>query len=70
MDAAFRHSKEMSKGADLAVQPHGGDGYSQEHGVERLLRDAQGWAIAGGTTNMQRVRIASEFLGRRFDHRC
>jgi butyryl-CoA dehydrogenase len=55
--------------ADLAVQLHGGYGYSQEYGIERRLRDAHGWAIAGGTTNMQRVRIASELLDRRFDQR-
>jgi butyryl-CoA dehydrogenase len=63
-------ANEMAKQvADLAVQLHGGYGYSQEYEVERMLRDAHGWAIAGGTTNMQRVRIASEFLGRRFDQR-
>lgn len=63
-------ANEMAKQvADLAIQLHGGYGYSQEYEVERLLRDAHGWAIAGGTTNMQRVRIASEFLGRRFDQR-
>jgi alkylation response protein AidB-like acyl-CoA dehydrogenase len=63
-------ANEMAKQvSDLAIQLHGGYGYSVEYGVERLHRDAHGWAIAGGTTNMQRVRIASEFLGRRFDQR-
>jgi len=63
-------SNEMAKRvSDLAIQLHGGYGYSVEYSVERLHRDAHGWAIAGGTTNMQRVRIASEFLGRRFDQR-
>ena len=63
-------ANEMAKQvADLAVQLHGGYGYSQEYEIERLLRDAHGWAIAGGTTNMQRVRIAAEFLDRRFDQR-
>jgi butyryl-CoA dehydrogenase len=63
-------SNEMAKQvSDLAIQLHGGYGYSVEYGVERLHRDSHGWAIAGGTTNMQRVRIASEFLGRRFDQR-
>ncbi|WP_348273604.1 hypothetical protein [Rhodococcus sp. ZPP] len=28
------------------------------------------WAIAGGTPAVQRTRIASEFLGRRFDQRA
>jgi butyryl-CoA dehydrogenase len=55
--------------SDRAVQLLGGYGYSEEYDVERLHRDAHGWAIAGGTPNMQRMRIASEYLGRRFDQR-
>jgi len=55
--------------ADLALQLHGGYGYSPELGIEGRLRDAHGWAIAGGTVNMQRLRIVSEYLGRRFDQR-
>ncbi len=63
-------ANEMAKQvSDMAIQLHGGYGYSVEYSVERLHRDSHGWAIAGGTTNMQRVRIASEFLGRRFDQR-
>jgi alkylation response protein AidB-like acyl-CoA dehydrogenase len=54
---------------DLAIQMHGGYGYSQEFEIERLHRDAHGWALAGGTPNMQRLRIASEYLGVRFSHR-
>jgi alkylation response protein AidB-like acyl-CoA dehydrogenase len=64
-------ANEMAKRvSDLAMQLHGGYGYTVEYTVERLHRDAHGWAIAGGTTNMQRLRIASEFLGRRFDQRA
>lgn len=55
--------------SDLAIQVHGGYGYSAEYEVERLHRDAHGWALAGGTPSMQRIRIASEYLGRRFDQR-
>jgi butyryl-CoA dehydrogenase len=55
---------------DLAIQLHGGYGYSVEYDVERMHRDAHGWAIAGGTPTMQRIRIASEYLGRRFDQRA
>jgi alkylation response protein AidB-like acyl-CoA dehydrogenase len=63
-------ANEMAKQvADMAMQLHGGYGYSQEYGIERMLRDAHGWAIAGGTTNIQRVRVAAEFLERRFDQR-
>lgn len=56
--------------ADLAVQLHGGYGYAEEYEVERLLRDAHGWSLAGGTLNIQKVRIASEYLGLRFDQRA
>ena len=54
---------------DLAMQVHGGNGYTEEFGLERLHRDAHGWAIAGGTPAMQRTRIVSELLGRSFDQR-
>ena len=54
---------------DLAMQVHGGNGYTEEYGLERLHRDAHGWAIAGGTPTMQRIRIVSELLGRSFDQR-
>jgi butyryl-CoA dehydrogenase len=64
-------ANEMAKRvSDLAIQLHGGYGYTAEYAVERLHRDSHGWAIAGGTTNMQRLRIVSEFLGRRFDQRA
>jgi butyryl-CoA dehydrogenase len=55
--------------SDAAVQLHGGYGYHPDYHVERHHRDAHGWALAGGTPTMQRVRIASEYLGRRFDQR-
>ncbi|MEV0400404.1 acyl-CoA dehydrogenase family protein [Actinoallomurus sp. NPDC050550] len=54
---------------DLAIQLHGGNGYTEEYGIERLHRDAHGWALAGGTPTMQRTRIVSELLGRTFDQR-
>jgi alkylation response protein AidB-like acyl-CoA dehydrogenase len=63
-------SNEMAKRVtDLAMQVHGGNGYTEEYGIERLHRDAHGWAIAGGTPTMQRTRILSELLGRTFDQR-
>lgn len=63
-------ANEMAKRVtDLAIQIHGGNGYSEEYGLERLHRDSHGWAIAGGTPAMQRTRIVSEVLGRRFDQR-
>ncbi len=63
-------ANEMAKKVtDLAMQVHGGNGYTEEYGLERLHRDAHGWAIAGGTPTIQRVRIVSELLGRKFDQR-
>ena len=64
-------SNEMAKKvADVALQLHGGYGYSEEYGIERRLRDAHGWAIAGGTPTIQKVRIVSEYLQRRFNQRA
>jgi alkylation response protein AidB-like acyl-CoA dehydrogenase len=63
-------ANEMAKRVtDLAMQVHGGNGYAVEYGIERLHRDAHGWAIAGGTPVMQRIRIISEVLGRAFNQR-
>jgi butyryl-CoA dehydrogenase len=63
-------ANEMAKRvSDAAMQLHGGNGYTEEYGLERLHRDAHGWAVAGGTPTMQRIRIVSELLGRRFDQR-
>jgi alkylation response protein AidB-like acyl-CoA dehydrogenase len=65
------YANEMVKRVtDLAIQLHGGYGYSEEYEIERMHRDAVGWAIAGGTPQIQRTRIVSEFLGRRFDQRA
>ena len=63
-------ANEMAKKvADAAMQLHGGYGYSEEYGIARRLRDAHGWAIAGGTPTIQKVRIVSEYLQRRFNQR-
>jgi alkylation response protein AidB-like acyl-CoA dehydrogenase len=63
-------ANEMAKRvSDAAMQLHGGNGYTEEYGIERLHRDAHGWAIAGGTPAIQRIRIASEMFGRHFDQR-
>jgi butyryl-CoA dehydrogenase len=46
-------ANEMAKRvSDLAIQLHGGYGYTAEYTVERLHRDSHGWAIAGGTPNI------------------
>ncbi len=53
----------------LALQIHGAYGYSKEYPLERMLRDGWGWGIAGGTIQIQKVTIASELLGKRFNQR-
>lgn len=63
-------SNEMAREVTgLAIQIHGGYGYSKEYPIERMFRDAWGWGIAGGTVQMQKIRIASALLDRRFDQR-
>jgi len=52
-----------------AVQLMGGYGYSIEYPMERRLRDAWGWGIAGGAIDIQKVNIAAAMVGRRFDQR-
>jgi len=52
-----------------AVQLMGAYGYSHDYPMERRLRDAWGWGIAGGTTDIQKINIASQMVGRRFDQR-
>jgi butyryl-CoA dehydrogenase len=54
---------------NIALQLFGGYGYSRELPIERMYRDARAWAIAGGTTQIQRNTIAAAILGRRFDQR-
>jgi len=45
------------------VQIHGGYGYMQEYGVERLMRDAKITQIYEGTSEIQEVVIARTILG-------
>jgi len=52
-----------------AVQLMGGYGYSREFPMERRLRDAWGWGIAGGAIDIQKVNIAAAMVGKRFDQR-
>lgn len=52
-----------------AAQVFGGYGYSKEFPVERMVRDARAWWVAGGTTSMLRTTLASVLFARRFDQR-
>lgn len=48
-----------------AMQLFGANGYSTSYPLERIYRDVRGFAIAGGTTHIQRNLIARNVLGRR-----
>ena len=52
-----------------AVQLMGAYGYSKDFPMERRLRDAWGWGIAGGAIDIQKTNIAAAMVGRRFDQR-
>ena len=45
-----------------AVQIHGGNGYTRDYPVERMMRDAKITEIGEGTSEIQRVVIAREIL--------
>jgi len=47
-----------------AIQIHGGYGYSREYPVERMYRDARLMTIGEGTSEIQRMIIARNALGR------
>jgi acyl-CoA dehydrogenase len=52
------------KAATDAVQIFGGYGYTKEYPVEKLMRDAKLLQIYEGTSQIQRVVIARNILGR------
>jgi len=53
-----------------ALQLLGAYGYSKQYPMEQRLRDAWGWGIAGGTIDVQMIKIASALVGRRFNQRA
>jgi alkylation response protein AidB-like acyl-CoA dehydrogenase len=64
------YANEMAREVtSTALQLMGGYGYSKEYPMERRMRDAWGWGIAGGTIDIQKVNIAAALVGRRFDQR-
>ncbi len=54
------------KAATEAVQIHGGYGYIKDFPVERYFRDAKFCAIGEGTSEIQRLVIARQLLGRSY----
>jgi butyryl-CoA dehydrogenase len=64
------YANEMAREVtSAALQLMGGYGYSKEYPMERRMRDAWGWGIAGGTIDIQKINIAATLVGRRFDQR-
>jgi alkylation response protein AidB-like acyl-CoA dehydrogenase len=73
-DQGKRHTKESSMAklfaseaaslaCNIAIQVHGGYGYTREYPVERYLRDAKLCEIGEGTSEIQRLIIARDLLG-------
>jgi len=57
------HASEMSSTVtDMAVQIHGGYGYSKAYAVERYYRDARVTRIYEGTSEIHRMIIAKGIL--------
>jgi alkylation response protein AidB-like acyl-CoA dehydrogenase len=56
-------SEVSSRVTDLAVQIHGGYGYSKSYPVERYYRDARVTRIYEGTSEIHRMVIARMVLG-------
>jgi butyryl-CoA dehydrogenase len=57
-------SEVAERAAFKAIQIHGGYGYSREYAVERIYRDQRLCSIGEGTSEIQRLVIAREVLGK------
>ena len=53
-------SETANSSAYMALQVHGGYGYTKDYKVERLYRDARATTIYEGTSEIQRIVIARE----------
>ena len=60
--AKLHASEAATRVAHMAVQIHGGYGYLRDFPVERLYRDARITEIYEGTSEIQRLVIASQVL--------
>jgi len=62
--AKFFAAEAALRACGSAVEIFGGYGYMREFPVERYLRDAKMCQIGEGTSQIQRLIIARELLGR------
>jgi alkylation response protein AidB-like acyl-CoA dehydrogenase len=60
--AKLHASEAATRVTHMAVQVHGGYGYLRDFPVERLYRDARITEIYEGTSEIQRLVIASQML--------
>jgi alkylation response protein AidB-like acyl-CoA dehydrogenase len=67
-EAKLYASEMVNRVAYKAVQIHGSMGYSRESDVERMYRDARVISIYEGTSEIQRMIIARDLLGRGGSH--
>ena len=59
----YHASEKAVEFARWAIQIHGGVGYTQEYGVEKLLRDAMVMPIYEGTSQIQALMAMKDALG-------
>jgi alkylation response protein AidB-like acyl-CoA dehydrogenase len=60
--AKYYASTAAMKATTLAIQIHGGYGYTKDYPVERYFRDAKLCEIGEGTSEVQRIVIARELM--------
>jgi len=61
--AKYYASEVAKRAADMAIQIHGGYGYSNEYPPERLWRDARVASIYEGTSQIQQLIIGRHLTG-------
>ncbi len=60
--AKYYASEAAMKATTLAIQIHGGYGYTKDYPVERYFRDAKLCEIGEGTTEIQKIVIARDLI--------
>jgi acyl-CoA dehydrogenase len=63
--AKLKASETAVRCSERAIQILGGNGYTRDYPVERWARDAKIFTIYEGTSEIQRLMIASTITGRR-----